>query len=296
MGILRDTMIYELRLRGYSERTIRSYPWYVSQLALYYNKKPIQLSKQEVKDFFIHLVAMNIKVSNLVLYYYAIKFFFTINNMEEKIQNVPLPKRGYHVPVVMSVSEVKSVLNSCSNLRYKAIFSLLYSSGLRLGELCNLKVFDIDFDRNQVYVRSSKGKKDRYTILGEFTRILLHQYIDYYQPTNWLFYSLNNEFRKINTRYIQEKFHILLRQNGIYKKASVHTLRHSFATHLLEQNVNIFYIMKLLGHASISSTLIYLHTQRLDLLNIKSPIDVIRNELEFTSLKDPVQIPLRLVS
>jgi integrase/recombinase XerD len=212
------------------------------------------------------------------------------------MQSIILPKRPFRIPAVFSTSEVMSILNSCHNLRYKTVFSLLYSSGIRIGELCNLKVSDIDFERKQIFIRGGKGNRDRYSILGDFACTMLHKYIEYYQPFDWLFYSLHNQYNKINYRYIQEKFHILLHQNGITKKASVHTLRHSFATHLLEQNVNIFYIMKLLGHVYLSSTLIYLHTQRLDLLNIRSPIDIIEKNLIYESTKEAVQIHLRLVS
>jgi integrase/recombinase XerD len=153
-------------------------------------------------------------------------------------------------------------------------FTLIYSSGLRISEALNLKVSDIDFLRKTIHIRSSKNMKDRYTILSTKASEMLNFYLNRYKPESLLFFVLSDKSRKMQKRYCQNIFHNLVKEAHISKNVHVHTLRHSFATHLLEHDTNIFYIMKLLGHSSIKTTIIYLHMQRLDKMNIKSPLDL----------------------
>jgi site-specific recombinase XerD len=150
----------------------------------------------------------------------------------------------------------------------------IYASGLRVSEAANLKVSDIDSNNMQIFINQGKGKKDRYALLSTSNLDILREYWKQYQPKTFLFQGANKE-RPITVRTIQKVFEASKEKAGVKKDASVHTLRHSFATHLLEAGTDICYIQKLLGHTSINTTTIYLHLRRMDLLNIKSPLDTL---------------------
>jgi site-specific recombinase XerD len=187
--------------------------------------------------------------------------------------SIPKPKRPFIIPAVLSKEEIKDFLAACTELKYKTFFTLIYSTGLRLSEGLNIKMDDLDFARKMVRVTMPKGKRERFTIMGDATIQLLKEYMADYTPCDYLFYNTHNVNKPMSYRQTQSIFQYYLKKTTINKRAHIHTLRHSFATHLLENNVNIYYIMNLLGHASIKTTLIYLHMQRPDLLNIISPID-----------------------
>ncbi|GHV07993.1 integrase [Spirochaetia bacterium] len=292
MGLLRTQMVQEMVLQGYSQQSIKVYTLYVQKFAQFFNKKPTEISELELRQFFAYLYT-NKSPFSIYLYYNALLFFYSFHNMNSIMKTIPRPKRPVVIPAVLSQNEIKIFLNTCSDLKYKAFFTLIYSSGLRLTEGLMLKVHDIDFDRKLVHVNLSKGLKERYSIIGENTINLLKEYIAIFKPTNYLFYNGNPHMihKPMGLRSTQSKFQYYFSKTNINKKAHIHTLRHSFATHLLENNVNIFYIMQLLGHSSINTTLIYLHMQRLDLLNIASPIDTIG--INFPQKNVPVQLDLQ---
>jgi site-specific recombinase XerD len=160
---------------------------------------------------------------------------------------------------------------------------------LRISELGNLKISDIDLDRMQIRVQGGKGNKDRYTLLSKRNMQVIIKYIEYYKPNEWLFYAKSNRSKNLDTRQIQRYFSEIIKKLKIDKRVSVHTLRHSFATHLLEDGTNIFYIQRLLGHANISSTSRYLHMQDLTLLNITSPLDSNKHKINNLEKIEPVQ-------
>jgi len=176
------------------------------------------------------------------------------------------------IPVVLSKSDIQIFLQKCNSLKYKTIFSIIFSAGLRISEATNLKLSDLDFSRKTIYIRNSKNKKDRYTILADETIKLLKDYINIYRPIDFVFYS-NDISKKISTDCIHKHFKAHIRYCEFDSTIHVHTLRHCFATHLLEEGTSIFYIMNLLGHSNIQTTMVYLHMQSLSSLNIKSPID-----------------------
>ena len=166
---------------------------------------------------------------------------------------------------------MRLVLNSVSNLKSKVLLSTIYSGGLRLSEVINLQISDIDIDRKLIYVRSGKGNKDRTTLLAEGLIKMLSNYFRKYNPLKWVFEGKN--YNQYSRRSVQEVFHRSLLESGIKKKATVHTLRHSFATHLLEDGADLRDIQKLLGHANVSTTEIYTHVQKERLSKIKNPLD-----------------------
>jgi integrase/recombinase XerD len=273
MGHLRNHMIEEMKLRCYSDTTITMYTKCMYKLAYFYMKSPLVISQSEIRDFFLYLIDNRASQTTLHIFYCAIKVFYKIHGQPHYLDFMPHPKRSFKIPDVLDQSEIELILSLCRTLRYKTIFALIYSSGLRISEAINLKVSDLDMKRKTIHIRSSKNGKDRFTILGEKASILLSRYFNRYKPNTYLFFSIRDNLRKISKRHLQHIFHTLVEEASITKNAHVHTLRHSFATHLLENNTNLFYIMKLLGHSSVKSTIIYLHMQRLDKMNIVSPLD-----------------------
>jgi site-specific recombinase XerD len=280
MGYLQNNMIEEMKLRGYSNTTIKMYTKCIHNLAYHYNKSPLNITQIEIRDFFVMMIDKGLSQMNLHIYYSAIKVFYKIHGQPHYIDFLPHPKRPFTIPEVLDESEIQNILSLCRTLRYKLFFTLIYSSGLRISEALNLKITDIDTVRKTIHIKSSKNMKDRYTILSEKAIIMLKHYINRYKPESLLFFTLSDKSQKMPKRYCQQIFHNLVKEAHITKRVHVHTLRHSFATHLLEHDTNIFYIMKLLGHSCISTTIIYLHMQRLDKMNIRSPLDLSSISLE----------------
>jgi integrase/recombinase XerD len=273
MGYLHDQMAKNMKINGYSDATIKSYTRCMHNLAFHYMKNPLTIKQSEIRDYFVFLIENNASPANLHIYYSAIKLFYKQHGQPHYLDFMPHPKRPFVIPDVLDQSEIELILSLCRTLRYKALFSVIYSAGLRISEAINLKISDIDFSRKMIHVSISKNNKERYTILSDKAAVLLKRYINRYKPISFLFYALKDPYRRISKRHVQHTFHALVKESGISKKAHIHTLRHSFATHLLEDNTNLFYIMQLLGHSSIKSTIIYLHMQRLDKMHIVSPLD-----------------------
>ena len=185
------------------------------------------------------------------------------------------------MPVILSRQEVRSLLNAVEPMKYKAILSTIYAGGLRISEACRLRVKDIDSKNMQIFVKCSKGNKDRYTILSKTNLEILREYWKTCgKPKEWLFPGEKDGY-PITTASVGAAMRIAREKAGISKEITVHTLRHGFATHLLEQGENIFRIKVLLGHASLNSTCRYLHMVNQDYFNVKSPLDVMA-DMEIT--------------
>ncbi|WP_243186901.1 tyrosine-type recombinase/integrase [Clostridium muellerianum] len=186
-------------------------------------------------------------------------------------------KEPRRLPVVLSPQKVKSIFDVTDNIKHKAILMTTYSAGLRVSEVCKLKIKDIDSKNMQIFIRQGKGKKDRYSLLSKANLKILREYWKKYKPKEFLFpgrYCID----PISTRSVQRIFEKALKKTRIAKNATVHTLRHSFATHLLDAGTDICFIQRLLGHTRITTTTIYLHLRRMDLLSIKSPLDILLGE------------------
>jgi integrase/recombinase XerD len=276
---LREKLKIDMELRGYSPRSIKKYTNQVSNFAKFYNKSPEFLGEKEIRDY-LHYCIMKRKLSECTVNCInsSLKFFYTktLNrywNMD-KIARLKEPKK---LPSVLSSVEVKSIFDVTENLKHKAILMTVYSAGLRVSEVCNLKITDIDSKNMQILIRQGKGKKDRYSLLSEVNLEILREYWKKYHPTEYLF-SGNGRTGAITPRSVQRMLEKSIKKTGITKHTSVHTLRHSFATHLLDNGTDICYIQRLLGHSRINTTTIYLHLRRMDLLNIKSPLDMLLGE------------------
>ena len=183
------------------------------------------------------------------------------------------PKKGVRLPVVMNTVELSALFKVCTNIKHRTVLITAYSSGLRISEVVSLMIEDVDFERMMIRVKQGKGRKDRYTILSEKAKLQLLDYMSEYQPISWLFPGQN--YRKhITIRTIQHVFEHTVLSAGIRKSVTFHSLRHSFATHLLENGIDIRYIQELLGHKSVRTTEIYTHVSMRRMEKIKSPLDM----------------------
>ena len=275
MTNLREQMKMDMELRGFSSGTIYHYLYYVSELAKFHKKSPDLLQTGDINKFLHHcIIERKLNEATVNGIQCAIKFFYTITLKRpwDKV-NIPRLKQPKKLPVVLSKSEIKTFLDCTDNLFYKTIFSTIYSAGLRISEAAKLKVKDIDSDRMQIIVKASKGKKDRFCILSEKNLKLLREFYKVYRPKDFLFPSPMYPDKPVSIKNIEHIFNISKGKANITKPATVHSLRHSFATHLLDSGVDIYHIQKLLGHSSITTTTVYLHLRRVDLINIKSPLD-----------------------
>jgi site-specific recombinase XerD len=201
----------------------------------------------------------------------GIKHFLNFKGLAIDDIEVTRPNKDKKLPSVLSKPEVKAILDSTTNLKHRTLLSLVYSAGLRIGEALNIRPHDIDTERGLIHIRSAKGRKDRYTLLSPSLVPLIESYINHYKPNYFLFEGRSGEaYTQVSARQVLKKS---LRLAGISKYATLHTLRHSFATHLLENGTDIRYIQELLGHNSPKTTMIYTHVSSTNLNQIKNPFD-----------------------
>jgi site-specific recombinase XerD len=263
-----------LLLKRYSWRTIKAYKNCFRQFIRHYDDiKPRQLTPKQINDYLIALIReRNISPSHQSQILSAIKMFYTsVVEQEEKVQNLFQPKRAQKLPQVFSEEEVTALLKAVDNLKHRCILMLIYSAGLRLGEAINLRISDLQPAQNRLFVRGGKGKKDRCTLLSKKVWGLLEDYLRIYKPIDWVFEGQNGG--QYSERSLQVIFTRAKLRAMVNPYATVHTLRHSFATHLLEKGVDLRYIQELLGHESTRTTEIYTHITHKGWDKIKSPLD-----------------------
>jgi len=268
MTELRKRMIECLQLRGLSERTQEAYTRAVRQLAEHYHKSPALISEEELRQYFLHL--KNVKHysrNTMTIAICGIRFLYKHTlNREWVIFGIVRPAPEKKLPVILSVAEVRQILSAIRLPRYKVCLSTIYSCGLRLQEGTNLHVADIDSARMMLHLRHGKGAKDRYVPLPTRTLQLLRQYWQTHGNPLLLFPAegrhhcdLAKATEPMSKSSVQDAFHAALKDSRLNKRASVHTLRHSWATHLLEAGVNLRLIQEWLGHSSPATTSVYTH-------------------------------------
>lgn len=279
MGKLRDKMKQDMELKHLSERTIDTYLKCVENFVKHYGKSPEDMGHDGIRDYLYYLLKeKESSQASISQHYSALKLFYqTTLGRDWEALKIPRSKREKKLPVVLSKEEIWAIFEEVHNLKHLAILMTIYSGGLRLSEAINLKVSDIDSQRMMIRVNQGKGHKDRYTLLGERTLDVLRIYYKDTKPKEWLFPSTTPD-KPIGASSIQKAFNVALIKANIKKKASVHTLRHSFATHLLEDGTDIPYIQNLLGHSDSRTTSIYLHVARKKLSKVVSPIDNIEED------------------
>jgi integrase/recombinase XerD len=282
MGELKEAMKKDMELKNLSERTIKTYLGCMKNFTRHYGKSPDQIDDEAIRDFLYYLLKeKNSSQAAISQHYSALKFFYqTTLGRDWDALKIPRSRRIKKLPIVLSLGEVRDVLSKVEDLKNRTILTTVYSGGLRLREALKLKVSDIDSQRMMIRVRQGKGNKDRYTLLGQRALDILRQYWKRYRPKDLLFPSRIREGRPIDSTGVQKSFREALSKTKIRKQATVHTLRHSFATHLLEEGVEIPYIQNLLGHSDSRTTSIYLHVARKKILKVVSPVDLIDKEEE----------------
>lgn len=266
----------QMRLKRYSENTQKTYASVLGKFLAYFKQlSPAQISDQQVREYMLYLIdqrqcsgAYQRQTIN------ALKLFYkAVLNRELSELAVTAPRRKKKLPVVFSEEEVILLFSQVQNLKHKAMLYCLYSAGLRRNELIELKVGDIDSKRNCIMVREAKGNKDRVTLLSEKCLLLLRDYFRAYRPKVFLFEGA--EGGRYSATSLRKIFERALKGAGIQKKATLHTLRHSFATHLLERGTDLRYIQALLGHSSSKTTEIYTHVTTKGFAGLRSPLDEI---------------------
>jgi len=265
----------ELSIRKYSRRTIKSYMRYNRDFLLFSGKEPKNVNNEDIKKYLYYMVEKKkVSTSTLNIIINALKFYYGEVLKKNFIYEVKRPKKDKKLPVVLSKEEIAKILSSADNIKHKALLMLAYSAGLRFGEVIKLKPEDIDANRKLIFIRGSKGRKDRYTLLSNTALETLREYWKRYRPQKWLFEGAK-EGVHLSTRTADKIFRNACKKAGINKKVSFHSLRHSFATHLLESGSDLKYIKELLGHAYSKTTEIYTHGSRKNLGKIISPMDII---------------------
>jgi len=269
-----NEFILKLKELRYSEKTIKSYKGLFEEFINYYHKIDINRIDESMITAFLRYLVIERKVStsyqNQAIN--AVKFYYErVLGGQRKVYLVERPREEKRLPIVLSENEIVNLLKATENIKHKAILMLAYSAGLRLSELINVKITDIDSSRMQIRIEQAKGKKDRYTLLAVKLLELLREYFIMYKPKVWLFEGVDGG--QYSVRSIQSIMKDSTNKAGIKKKVSVHTLRHSFATHLLENGTDLRYIQALLGHSSSKTTEIYTHITTKGFDQIKSPLD-----------------------
>lgn len=266
-----DKVRAELKIRGNSWRTIRNYSLYAEKFLLFTNKGLKKLKEDDVKLYLAHKMN-NCSKATIQLICASIRFLF-IEILKKETWKIKPPKKEKKIPNVFTKEEVERLIRKAPTYKTKLILSLLYSSGLRVSELCSLKIEDIDFQKNYGIVRNGKGGKDRIFILAPKLSKELIGYLDD-RKESYLFLA-NGKDAPQTIRSIQKCVDKAKEHAGITKKGSCHTFRHSFATHLLEQGTDIRIIQELLGHSSISTTMIYAHVSPEQIKKVISPLELL---------------------
>ncbi len=262
----------ELKIRGFSQQTIKSYLYYNKDLLRRKGKSPRSMNMDDIKEYLLYLKDKNLANATINVAINAFKFYYSQILRRKFFVNKELfrTKKAQKLPTVLTKNEVRKVLSQIQNVKYKLMLGLMYSSGLRISEVVNMKIEDFDFENKLLRVQQGKGKKDRNTILSEKIVEVLHKYTKNKNIGDYAFESQRGG--KLTKRSVQKSFSDALKKSGIKKKASCHSLRHSFATHLLENGTDIRYIQELLGHKNLETTQIYTKVANNSLKNIKSPL------------------------
>lgn len=269
----------DMELRGFSKYTKYSYLSKTKHLVKYFNKPLDKVNTTQLREYLLeHLREKKLSERSINYYNSVIRFVYEVTL--DKIINtkqLPMYKKKKKLLKTLTKDELGLFFGSCTNYMYKTIFMLIYGSGLRISEAANLKTKDIDSANMRIFIRDGKGKKERYTILSKTTLDMLREYYKRYRPCNeegYLF--LNSDERPLQVERIRVFFRKYIKMCGLVDSVTVHSLRHCFATHLIEQGASLLQVKELLGHSSIRSTMEYLHITKTD-INLESPLDSLVN-------------------
>ena len=270
---IEESVKKECKRRRYSEKTIKTYLYCINRFLKYTKKGVDKTSKKDVRLFLENLSEKGASGNTMNVYHMAIKFLFE-DVLHKKIWiNIKYSKVPKKIPVVLTKEEVLSLLDNIKNEKHKLMLETMYSSGIRVGELINLRVEDLDLKKGYGFVRGGKGNKDRLFIIAEKIKQKIRNLIEVENLDEKKSLFISDRKSKYNVRTIQQIIKIACKKAKIKKNITPHTLRHSFATHLIENGYSVSDVQSLLGHKSPETTMIYLHTATKNMINIKSPLD-----------------------
>jgi integrase/recombinase XerD len=283
MTPLRQRYIEDLRLKNFSPKTIKVYVHAVSKFAKHFGRSPDQLSQEDIRAYLVHLMERGLARSTGVLVRNALRHLYTDTlGRPDCLEKLPRPKREQRLPVVLSREEVQRLFAMVTNLKQKALFMVAYDAGLRLSEIINLRIEDLDSERMVMRIRQGKGKKDRYARLTAGLLDLLRKYWKAYRPKTLLFPGATPD-KPYDLATPGQLLKKACRKAGITKRVSMHTLRHTFATHLLEAGTNLRVIQQMLGHERIQTTCVYTHISLEELREAPSMMNLLEAP---TAVKD----------
>ncbi len=264
----------ELKLRGFSKQTSKMYLFYNRKFLEYIKKNPEEITDDDIKEYLAFNISdHSLSNSSIALIKSSLKFFYS-DMLGKNLSLIKTPRSSKKLPVVLTRTEIKDLLDNTKNLKHRLLIELLYSTGLRLSECINLQYSDLDLNEGIGWVRLGKGGKDRIFIISDLFRKDILEYIEK-KSANGKGYIFSVKGKKMSPRGLQNAIKVSAKRAGIEKDIHVHTLRHSFATHLLENGVDIRKIQKLLGHSNLQTTEIYTQVSSDEIKKIRSPLDML---------------------
>lgn len=271
MPNLLDIIVREMKLRNYSPKTINAYTRVVRDLYVFYKRRPPRdISEEDIKEFLYIRQQQGLSSQSIALFANALNFLYTQIYHRDGYNKIHHPKQAKRLPVILSREEIKQIIDQTVNFKHRLLLSVAYAAGLRVSEVVRLRVRDIDFDALTIMVRQGKGKKDRLTVFSASLSSDLRKLAAGKSGNDYLFES--GRGGRLTETSAQKIFYQSVRRVGIKKLATFHSLRHSFATHLLENGVDVRYVQELLGHSNIRTTQLYTHVTNPIIKNIRSPL------------------------
>jgi integrase/recombinase XerD len=293
MTALRKRMLEDLQLRNYAPSTVDCYVRSVAEFAKHFNRSPDLLGSEEIRSWQLYLIKeKGVKISSYIQAVCGLRFFYR-NTLNQKIEmeRIPLPRYEKKLPIILSTEEVKVLLEAPRSLAHRAILATIYGCGMRVSEAAQLKVCDIDGSRMVITIRGGKGNKDRQVMLSPTLREVLVAYYRWKRPKEWMFPG-ENPNNPVSTEAIARICKKAARTAGIAKRVHPHSLRHAFATHLLEDGANLLVIQALLGHRNLKTTANYLHVANTAVCSTRSPLELL-GSLDLVRAASAIEEPKR---
>ncbi len=274
---LRRRMIEDMTIRNFDQRTQQSYIRSVRTCCRYCDRTPAELTFEDIRRYQLHLTQCGLSPASINGAMVALRFFFRVTlKRPDAVDYIPIVRQPQRLPVVLTQEEVARLLQAATSLKWRTALSVAYGAGLRASEVVGLKVSDIDSRRMRIRVEQGKGRRDRDALLSPDLLASLRNWWKVARPPVWLFTSRVTPFNAVTPRSLNRAFHEAVARAGIKKPVCLHTLRHCFATHLLEQNIDIRVIQVLLGHKKLETTAVYTHIASKTLDGIDSPLDLLK--------------------
>jgi site-specific recombinase XerD len=273
---LRLRMLEDMTIRNFDVRTQQSYIRSVRSCCRYCDRAPSELTFEDVRRYQLHLTQSGLAPASINGAMVALRFFFRVTlKRPEAVDYIPIVREPQRLPVVLTQDEVARLLEAAPGLKWRTALSVAYGAGLRASEVVGLKVSDIDSRRMRIRVEQGKGRRDRDALLSPRLLAVLRNWWKVARPPVWLFPNRLTAFNAVTPRSLNRAFHVAVTRAGIKKPVCLHTLRHCFATHLLEQNIDVRVIQVLLGHKKLETTSVYTHVAAKTLDGIASPLDLL---------------------